>query len=120
MDGRGAPANMTEASCKVARGTERTWPSLTPDGMHRSPRAGVTFGDVAFMWYPPQDDAPLASPRGHVIDHIGLGVNDLNAWAEKLRGENVKFLEEPYAVGKARALMIEGPSGEALELVEVS
>jgi catechol 2,3-dioxygenase-like lactoylglutathione lyase family enzyme len=120
MEGRGTPADMTEANCKVARGADPTWPSLTREGMYRTPRAGVTFSDVAFMWYPPQRDAPLASPRGHVVDHIGLGVSDLDAWAKKLHGEGVKFLEEPYTVGNARALMIEGPSGEALELVEAN
>jgi hypothetical protein len=31
----------------------------------------------------------------------------------------MRFLEEPYALGETRAVMIEGPSLEALELVEV-
>jgi hypothetical protein len=31
----------------------------------------------------------------------------------------VRFLEEPYRLGHTRAVMIEGPSREALELVEV-
>ena len=31
----------------------------------------------------------------------------------------VRFLEEPYRLGDTRAVMIEGPSREALELVEV-
>jgi hypothetical protein len=54
------------------------------------------------------------------VDHIGLGVEDLDAWIEKLRREDVKFLEEPYAFGDTRAVMIEGPSREAIELVEVA
>ena len=29
------------------------------------------------------------------------------------------FLEQPYLLGDTRALMIEGPSREAIELVEV-
>ena len=37
----------------------------------------------------------------------------------KLRSEGVKFLGEPYQLGDTRAVMIEGPSREALELVEV-
>ena len=37
----------------------------------------------------------------------------------KLRAENVKFLEPPHTLGDTRAAMIEGPSKEALELVEV-
>jgi hypothetical protein len=31
----------------------------------------------------------------------------------------VKFLDGPYTLGPARAVMIEGPSLEAIELVEV-
>jgi hypothetical protein len=37
----------------------------------------------------------------------------------KLRAEGVTFLEQPYTLGDTRAVMIEGPSREALELVEV-
>jgi 4-hydroxyphenylpyruvate dioxygenase-like putative hemolysin len=77
------------------------------------------FGDVALPWYARQDDEPLVSSRGHVCDHIALSVADLDAWVAKLRGEGVTFLEEPYRLGDARAVMIEGLSREALELVEV-
>ena len=38
----------------------------------------------------------------------------------KLRAGGVTFLQQPYAVGEHRAVMIEGPSREAIELVEVS
>jgi len=78
------------------------------------------FGDVALPWYVRQGDRPLASPRGHVYDHIALSVADLDAWVAKLRSERVTFLEEPYALGDTRAVMIEGPSREALELVEIA
>ena len=54
-----------------------------------------------------------------MCDHIALSVADLDAWVAKLRGEGVTFLEEPYRLGATRAVMIEGPSREALELVEV-
>ncbi len=59
------------------------------------------------------------SRRGHVYDHIALSVTDLDAWVAKLRGEGVTFLAAPYQLGDTRAVMIEGPSREALELVEV-
>jgi hypothetical protein len=88
--------------------------------MFRSPVAAVIFGDVALPWYVRQDDRPLAPSRGHLYDHIALGVRDLDAWIAKLRGERVRFLEEPYALGDTRAVMIEGPSREALELVETA
>jgi 4-hydroxyphenylpyruvate dioxygenase-like putative hemolysin len=86
--------------------------------MFRSPRAGVEFGDVSMMWYANQGEKPLVSSRGQLQDHIALSVEDLDSWIDKLRGEGVKFLEESYPLGDTRAIMIEGPSREALELVE--
>lgn len=119
MEERTSPTPMTEVNCKVMRGPDRTWPCLEQQGMFRSPRAAVVFGDVALTWYPRQGDAPLASPRGRLMDHLGLGVRDLDAWVAKLRAENVTFLEQPHAFGDTRAAMIEGPSREALALVEI-
>jgi hypothetical protein len=87
--------------------------------MFRTPRAGVEFGDVSVMWYANQGDKPLASPLGQLQDHFGLSVGDLDAWVDKLKGEGVKFLDGPYKFGDTRAAMIEGPSKEAIALVEV-
>jgi hypothetical protein len=117
--GRTAPASMTETTCKVPRGADRTFPALDRDGMFRTPSAAVVFGDVAFLAYMRQGDEPLVSSRGHVYDHIGLGVADLDAWVAKLKGEGVRFLEAPHKLGETRAVTIEGPSREVLELVEV-
>ena len=117
--GRTSPAGMTASTCQVPRGPERSWPALERQGMFRSPSAAVVFGDVALPWYMRQDEKPLASSRGHLYDHIALTVADLDAWVGKLRGEGVRFLEEPYRLGATRAAMIEGPSREAIELVEV-
>jgi hypothetical protein len=108
----------TGGNGKATRGTDRTWPALNQEGMFRTPRAGVEFGDVSMMWYANQGDRPLVSSRGQLQDHIALSVTELDAWIEKLRGEGVTFLEEPYSLGDTRAVMIEGPSREALELVE--
>jgi catechol 2,3-dioxygenase-like lactoylglutathione lyase family enzyme len=118
--GRTSRTPLTEADCKVARGPDRTFPALDPDGMFRTPSAAVVFGDVALPWYMRQGDRPLASTRGHVCDHIALSVADLDAWVAKLRSEGVTFLEEPYTLADTRAAMIEGPSREALELVEIT
>jgi len=114
-----APTPVTGADGKPARGPDRTWPALNREGMFRSPRAGVEFGDVSMMWYANQGDRPLVSSRGQLQDHIGLSVTNLDAWADKLESEGVKFLEPIYPLGDSRALMIEGPSREAIELVEV-
>jgi catechol 2,3-dioxygenase-like lactoylglutathione lyase family enzyme len=116
--GRTSPTPVTEATCRVPRGLDRTFPALDPDGMCRTPSAAVAFGDVALPSYMRQDDRPLVSTRGQLYDHMALSVTDLDAWVAKLRGEGVRFLEEPYTLGDTRAVMIEGPSREALELVE--
>jgi catechol 2,3-dioxygenase-like lactoylglutathione lyase family enzyme len=116
--GRTSPTPVTEETCEVPRGPERSWPALDRQGMFRFPVAAVTFGDVMLPWYARQGETPLAGTRGQLYDHIALGVSDLDAWVAKLRGEGVKLLEPPYALGDTRAVMIEGPSREALELVE--
>ena len=110
--------DLTEADCRVPRGDDRTWPALNREGMFRTPRAGVEFGDVVLTWYANQGEEPLVSPRGQLQDHIGLSVADLNAWIDKLKGEGVAVVDGPYRLGDTRAVMIEGPSREALELVE--
>jgi hypothetical protein len=117
--GRTSATPLSETTCRVPRGPDRSWPALEREGMFRAPTAAVVFGDVALPWYVRQGDAPLASTRGHLCDHIALSVSDLDAWAAKLRSENVRLLEEPYKLGDTRAVMIEGPSREALELVEI-
>jgi hypothetical protein len=117
--GRTSSTPLTEATCTVPRGPDRSWPALDRAGMFRSPSAAVVFGDVALPWYMRQDDRPLVSTRAHLYDHIALSVVDLDAWVVKLRSEDVTFLEDVYKVGATRAVMIEGPSREALELVEV-
>ena len=109
----------TEADCKVARGAERGWPALEKEGMYRVPRAGAVFDDVTVTWYMNQGNVPLAPTRGHLADHFGLSVSNLDAWIAKLQRENVTFLRKTYKLGDARAVMIEGPSREAIELVEV-
>ena len=56
----------------ASRGPDRTWPALNREGMFRTPRAGVEFGGVSMMWYANQGEAPLASSRGQLQDHIAL------------------------------------------------
>lgn len=117
----GAPPlgpEITGTNCKVPA-AEKGWPGLEREGLIRAPAAGVLFDDVAMNWYMRQDSRPLAPTRGHLMDHVGLSVANLDAWIAKLRNEGVKFLGKPYKVGDSRAVMIEGPSHEALELIEV-
>jgi catechol 2,3-dioxygenase-like lactoylglutathione lyase family enzyme len=109
----------SEADCKVARGPDKSWPALNREGMYRTPTAGVIFGDVSMNWYMRQREVPLMPTRGRLMDHIALSVANLDAWVAKLRSENVRFLEQEHRLGDTRAVMIEGPSREAIELVEV-
>jgi catechol 2,3-dioxygenase-like lactoylglutathione lyase family enzyme len=109
----------TEADCKMARGPDKSWPALEKNGMYRVPGANVAFDDVALNWYMNPGDRPLVSTSGHLADHIGLSVMDLDAWMAKLKGEGIIFLGPIYRVGDLRAVMIEGPSKEAIELVEL-
>jgi len=86
--------------------------------MFRVPGANVSFDDVSLNWYMNPGRQPLVSTRGHLADHIALSVTDLDAWIGKLKAEGVTFLDKPYRLGEQRAVMIEGPSREAVELVE--
>ena len=110
----------SEADCAVARGPDKTLPALDWDGMYRAPSINSTlFGDVSLFWYMNQTGTPAASTRGHLMDHVALSVANLEAWIAKLRAEKVTFLEQPYMLGGHRAILIEGPSREAIELIEV-
>jgi hypothetical protein len=112
-------ASSSEADCRVSRGAAVSWPSTYKRGHYRVPPPQlVYFGDVTLRWYMNQEDRPLATTRGQLMDHIALSVSDLDGWVGKLRREHVKFLEQPYRFGNGRAVMIEGPSLEAIELVE--
>jgi catechol 2,3-dioxygenase-like lactoylglutathione lyase family enzyme len=92
-----------------------------PLGVIRSPAATVRFGEISLIIYPRQRPGPLVSPRGHVVDHIALGVPDLTGALDRLRKSGVKALEEshPFGDGKTRAAMIEGPDAIAIELIEM-
>jgi len=115
---RDGAAPRTEANCAMQRGADKTLPALDADGMYRTPSITSTlFGDVSLFWYMNQGNTPAVSTRGHLMDHIALSVSDLDAWLAKLRAEKVVFLEDVYAVGSHRAVLIEGPSKEAIELI---
>jgi len=118
--GRGRGPQYTEENCKVsAEGREKSWPALEKGGMYRVPVSGSGFDDVGLPWYMNPGDKPLVSTKGHLADHFALSVADLDAWFKKLQGEKVKILRKPYKLGDTRAFMIEGPSLEQIELVEV-
>jgi catechol 2,3-dioxygenase-like lactoylglutathione lyase family enzyme len=92
-----------------------------PLGVIRSPATTVRFGEISLIIYPRQRPGPLVSPRGHVVDHIALGVPDLTGALDRLRKSGVKVLEDshPFGDSKTRAAMIEGPDAIAIELIEM-
>jgi hypothetical protein len=114
---RGETAPPTETTCKVPPG-EPSWPSTMKQGTRRTPSGRGAYGNVALFWYTRPGDRPLVSTRGQAVDHLAFAVADLDAWVAKLKRENVTFLREAYAFGRSRAVMVEGPSHEALELIE--
>ena len=109
-------AREREGSCEVPFAA----PS-EPLGVIRAPSATVRFGDVSLILYPRQRPQQLVSTRGHVMDHIGLNVSDLDGTLEILKKNGVKVLEGPVKFGKSdgRSAMIEGPDAVAIELVEL-
>jgi catechol 2,3-dioxygenase-like lactoylglutathione lyase family enzyme len=115
---RRGTAPITGENCRTPRSGDPSWPSLNPKGTYRSPTGGVSFDDVAMNWYMNQTEKPLAPTTGHLMDHVSLSVSDLDAWIAKLKGEGVVFLKQPYRIGTTRAVMIDGPSHEAIELLE--
>ncbi len=109
---------LTKENCRVPRGPQPSWPSLDRKGTYRFPTGGVRFDDVAMNWYMNQTDRPLSPTSGHLMDHITLSVRALDPWIGKLTRDGVVFLKGPYRIGTTRAVTIEGPSREAIELIE--
>jgi hypothetical protein len=111
----GAPAPVyTEATCKVPK-SEPSFPSVDKAGTRRQPGGGAAFGAVGLNWFVSQSDMPLAPTRGQLVDHIAVSVPALDPGV--LGDRNVRFLQQPYTFGDLRAIMIEGPSREAIEII---
>ncbi len=107
----------TEATCKTAPG-EPTWPSTMREGTRRTPSGRAAYGDVALFWYTRPGSQPLVSTLGQGVDHLAFAVTDLDAWVARFKRENVRILRPPYPFGSSRAVLIEGPSREAIEVLE--
>ena len=104
----------------MPRGDDRTWPALNREGMFRTPRAGVEFGDVVLTWYANQGDDAAGQPAAASSRTISGSASPISMpGSTSSRARACKFLDGPYTLGDTRAVMIEGPSREAMELVEV-
>ncbi|MDT8368561.1 MAG: VOC family protein [Longimicrobiales bacterium] len=118
--------------CEDARAAP-TWPSLEPAGTIRGPTATIRHASGTISIYPRQClgehcevDEPLVPSRGQVLDHIAFEVEDLGAWIRWLESRGVVVLEPRRPFGPADtnttdapdSVMIEGPDGLVIELVQ--
>jgi catechol 2,3-dioxygenase-like lactoylglutathione lyase family enzyme len=96
-----------------------------------APSASFTMDDVNFIIYPVQyartskwpywdGRATFESTQGHVVDHIGISVDNLDDAIAKLKAAGVKATDEPRSVagGKIKYAFIEGPDKMRIEIIE--
>ena len=83
--------------------------------------AAVAEGAIGMALHLVKRFGPLTTlvREGRWAERADVSVGDLDAWIAKLKSEKVTFLEQPYTIGGLRAVIIEGPSKEAIEIVEV-
>ncbi len=103
--------------CAAPR-AEPGWPSLESGGTIRSPNATILYEGGALSLYPRQGDAPLVPSRGQVLDHVAFAVEGLEEVVARVRASGSTILEEVHRFGDTRAVLIEGPDGLAIKLVE--
>lgn len=91
-----------------------------PLGVIRSPATTVRFGEISLIIYPRQRPGPLASPRGHAVDHIAFSVRGLDQTLDRLASSGIRLIGRPYRFGNSslRAAKIEGPDSIIIELIE--
>ena len=99
-------------------------------GVQLSPSASLMLDNVNFIIFPIEfaqtlmpewkDRKEFESPKGRVMDHFGLSVDNLDETLARLRRDGVKVTDEPRTVlgGKVRFAFIEGPDKVRIELVE--
>src|SRR5256886_9756727 len=97
--GRTSETPLSETTCRVPRGPERSWPALERHGMFRAPSAAVVFGDVAFPSYMRQGDAPPVGSRGHLDDHSPPAAREPGARIAKPRLANSRSPKAPARLG---------------------
>ena len=86
-----------------------------------APAAFVTADHVSMIIYPLEYRGGTIVPtRGRVVDHLGFGVEDLDATLARLRTDGVTVTAEPrtLADGKIKFAFVEGPDQVAIELIQ--
>jgi catechol 2,3-dioxygenase-like lactoylglutathione lyase family enzyme len=93
------------------------------------PSASFTMDNVNFIIYPKEyaitskmpgweNRTSFESTKGHVVDHIGISVDNLEDAIAKFKAEGVKVTDEPRTVGTAKFAFIEGPDKLRIEIFE--
>ena len=116
----------------VRRG--RTPPSREPrlyKGFQIGPSMSLTMDNVNIIIFPWEyaqkqwpdlwkDRTDFESTKGHVTDHIGFSVDNLDQTLERLKKDGVKVTDEPRSIagGKVKFAFIEGPDHVRIEVVE--
>ena len=66
-----------------------------------------------------KDRNDFESTKGHVTDHLGFSVDNLDETIARLKKDGVVVTDEPRTVlGKLKIAFIEGPDKVRIELVE--
>ena len=99
-------------------------------GFQIGPSASFTMDNVNFIFFPWQyaqvqwpelwkNRTEFESTKGHVTDHIGFSVDNLDETIARLKKDGVTVTDEPRTVlGKLKIAFIEGPDRVRIELVE--
>ena len=100
-------------------------------GVQISPSASFMIDNVNVIIFPVEyarDSMPklwdgrktFESTKGHVVDHIGLSVDNLDASLARLKEEQVTITDPPKSVlsGKVTYAFIEGPDKMRIEVIE--
>jgi len=84
-------------------------------GRQTGPSVSLMMDDVNIIIYPARnrDRDELESSQGHVIDHLGIRVDDLKDTLARLRKDGVKIIE-----ARDRSAFIEGPDRIRIEVLE--
>ena len=112
----------------------RVPPSREPHmykGFQIGPSASLMADNVNIIIFPWQyaqtqwpelwkDRTEFESTKGHVTDHLGFSVDNLDETIARLKKDGVTVTDEPRAIlgGKVKFAFIEGPDKVRIELVE--
>jgi len=100
-------------------------------GVQIAPSASFNMDNVNVILFPLEyartdnwrywkDRPTFESTTGHVVDHIGISVDNLDDAMAKLKAAGVKVLAEPRSVagGRIKFAFIEGPDQMKIEVIE--